>query len=60
MSEAVNKMIEEVTIAGRNADAAIADAIKKRLTRHMQICRKKIIQFPNITETAAALYPKGG
>ena len=29
MSEAVNKMIEEVTIAGRNADAAIADAIKK-------------------------------
>lgn len=29
MSEAVNKMIEEVTIAGRNVDAAVADAIKK-------------------------------
>ncbi|MEK5491486.1 sugar ABC transporter substrate-binding protein [Paenibacillus sp. FSL R7-0297] len=29
MSEAVNKMIEEVTIAGRNVDASVADAIKK-------------------------------
>lgn len=29
MSEAVNKMIEEVTISGRNVDAAVADAITK-------------------------------
>ncbi|WP_410511339.1 sugar ABC transporter substrate-binding protein [Paenibacillus sp. BR2-3] len=29
MSEAVNKMIEEVTISGRNIDAAVSDAINK-------------------------------
>ncbi|MOA24795.1 hypothetical protein D3C78_1454880 [compost metagenome] len=29
LSEAVNKMIEEVTIGGRNVDTAVADAIKK-------------------------------
>ncbi|WP_379134239.1 ABC transporter substrate-binding protein [Paenibacillus sp. sgz500958] len=29
MSEAVNKMIEEITISGRNIDAAISDAIGK-------------------------------
>lgn len=29
MSEAVNKVFEEVTISGRNIDASIADAIKK-------------------------------